>query len=227
MPARPTTFRWVATSSSSFVTLVLERIARPSSLAPMMLAQFRGRQAGFLHRRRSHACAKDIDSFGGKLVGDKYLGHRDLLRGQTCMNSASTWRGRPIEPGQKGLDVGWFPRWRRPRCAEPGGCVAVGARYPAPRPPFPAGWRFSWRLCACWSRIRAPRTRGRRWCRQMDVLERYGTAGRRGSRPSRFSLPICADGGEIGFGAGDQARQAADAFGPGAGHPGHLPRTAC
>jgi len=30
MPARPTTFRFSAASSSSFVTLVAERIARPS-----------------------------------------------------------------------------------------------------------------------------------------------------------------------------------------------------
>ena len=46
MPARPTTFSRVAASNSSFVTLVAERIARPS-YSPMMARRSAGDRPGF------------------------------------------------------------------------------------------------------------------------------------------------------------------------------------
>src|SRR4051812_43880866 len=105
MPARPTTFRLVATSSSSLVTLVAERIANPS-YAPMMARKSAGDSPVLMSTsmprlRKISTAAGDslslirtlgmIRSWEGSLLGRRERG------GDGC--------GSPVEPRQQGDDV--------------------------------------------------------------------------------------------------------------------------
>src|SRR3954468_20311299 len=126
MPARPTTFRLVATSSSSFVTFVAERIARPS-YAPMMARKSAGDRPVLMSTsmprlRKISTAAGDslslIRTFGmirtwkGSLLGRCEGG------GDGC--------GSPVEPRQQCHDIGCLDRRAGPD-PQAGRCVAIGA----------------------------------------------------------------------------------------------------
>ena len=114
IPARPTTFNRVAASRSSFVTLVAERIARPS-YSPMMARSSAGDRPGF--RSTSIPRLRKISTAAGdslSLINTLGIG---VLTGQE-----RTWQRPGRRPSRATAAAPGYRRfrpWRRPRCAEP------------------------------------------------------------------------------------------------------------